>query len=253
MTSPLPVRYLAAGDSALVIEFGNAIDKTLVDAVAALRLHVGKLQQSNQLTGVLETIPTFRSLAVVIDPLQTSVESVKKTLEQYPVAPSEQTTTEGCAWRLPVCYHTDYGPDIDSVAQATGLSTDEVIALHNERVYHVYLLGFQPGYGFLGDTDSKLHLPRRTTPRVRIPKGSVAIAMKLTCIYPWESPGGWHLLGQCPIPLFDANAARPTLLSPSDTVRFQPISAQEFKTLKQDGDNGRLDWSMWEDQEPVST
>lgn len=253
MITPLPARYLSAGDSALIVEFGNAIDRSLVDAVDTFRTHVAKLQESQQLMGVLETIPTFRSLAIIIDPLQTSVASIQQTLEQHPIADREHHETDACSWRLPVCYHDEFGPDLASVAQATGLSTDEVISTHNQSAYQVYLLGFQPGYGFLGDTDPKLHLPRRTEPRVRIPQGSVAIAMKLTCVYPWESPGGWHLLGRCPIPMFDAKAARPTLLSPSDTVRFEAITPKEFKTLKQDCDNGRLEWSDWEHKDSHST
>lgn len=249
LSTPSTVRYLPAGDSALIVEFGNAIEKPLVDAVANLRTHVAALQEANLLTGVVETVPTFRSLAIIIDPLHTSIDSIQQTLEKHPVPHTEKITAAAAAWRLPVCYDAGYGPDIDSVAEATGLSRDEVIAAHNKTTYQVYLLGFQPGYGFLGDTDPSLHLPRRTEPRVRIPQGSVAIAMKLTCVYPWESPGGWHLLGQCPVPMFNAAAARPTLLSPTDTVRFEAISAQEFITLKKDCDAGKLDWSHWADSE----
>jgi len=243
----LPVQYLAAGDSALIVEFGNAIDKSLVDAVASLRAHVTQLQASEQLPGVLETVPTFRSLAIIIDPLRTSIDSVQQTLEKHPASTQVENTQTASAWRLPVCYHKDFGPDIDSVAKATGLSADEVIARHNQTQYQVYLLGFQPGYGFLGDTHPALHLPRRTEPRVRIPKGSVAIAMKLTCVYPWESPGGWHLLGQCPVPMFDASAPRPTLLSPTDKVRFEPVSPAEFESIKNDCERGTLNWSNWSD------
>lgn len=247
MTFLQNARYLPAGDTALIVEFGNAIDKSLVDAVSSLRNHIEVLQESQQLIGVLETVPTFRSLAIIIDPLQTSIDTVQSILENQPGDSSTEHSSKQAAWRLPVCYHKDYGPDINAVAKATGLSTDEVIATHNQIPYQVYLLGFQPGYGFLGNTEPVLHLPRRTEPRVRIPKGSVAIALKLTCIYPWETPGGWHLLGQCPVPLFDANAARPTLFSPNDTVRFEPVTANEFNTLTADCERGRLDWSHWAD------
>lgn len=250
MTPSFPVRYLSAGDSALIVEFGNTIDKSLVNAVASLRAHVTQLQESKQLPGVLETVPSFRSLAIIIDPLLTSIDTVQQSLEKHPISTHIENAQAASAWRLPVCYHKEFGPDIDSVAKATGLSSNEVIATHNQTQYQVYLLGFQPGYGFLGDTNPALHLPRRTEPRVRIPKGSVAIAMKLTCVYPWESPGGWHLLGQCPVPMFDAAAARPTLLSPTDTVRFEPVSPTEFETLKNDCERGTLNWSNWADDNP---
>jgi len=127
----------------------------------------------------------------------------------------------------------------------TQTSASEVQAAHLGSVYQVYLLGFQPGYGFLGDTDARLHLPRRAEPRVRVPAGSVAIAMKLTCVYPWECPGGWHLLGRCPIPMFDAQAPRPTLLTPGDEVTFTAIDQNAFQTLNKDREAGRIDWSEW--------
>jgi len=247
LTSTQSARYLPAGESALIVEFGNAIDKSLVDAVSNLRSHIEALQESQRLTGVLETIPTFRSLAIIIDPLHTSIDVVQEILETYPVSGSVQRASAGTAWRLPVCYHKDYGPDLDFVAKASGLSSEEVISTHNQTPYQVYLLGFQPGYGFLGNTKPELHLPRRTEPRVRIPKGSVAIALKLTCVYPWESPGGWHLLGQCPVPMFDANANRPTLLSPTDQVRFEPVSVVDFTALKSDCERGQLNWANWVD------
>ncbi len=240
-----PVRYLNAGDTALIVEFGNDIDKALVDAVNALREHVKQLHKQGHLPGLQETIPTFRSLAIVIDPLVISVDEVKATLQNHPVSAQQNTSTSSNAWRLPVCYGSDFGPDVESVAKATHLSTDEVIASHLRQTYQVYLLGFQPGYGFLGDTDPRLHLPRRTEPRIRVPAGSVAIAMKLTCVYPWDCPGGWHLLGRCPLPMFNAQADRPTMLSPNDTVTFESIDANAFNALEKDRINGVIQWSSW--------
>lgn len=231
----------------MVIEFGNTIDKALVNAVSELRTHVNTLHQQGLLPGLQETIPTFRSLAIVIDPLVTSVDTIRRTLTDHPIPPQQSITIDGTAWRLPVCYEPSFGPDLDSVAKAVNLSTEEVIAAHLGITYQVYLLGFQPGYGFLGDTDASLHLPRRTEPRVRIPAGSVAIAMKLTCVYPWDCPGGWHLLGRCPVPMFDAKAERPTLLTPNDSVRFEAIDAKAFESLQRDCETGSINWSAWRD------
>jgi len=247
MVRPSSIRYLNAGDSALVVEFGNTIDKELVHAVIELREHVTELHQQDLLPGLRETIPTFRSLAIVIDPLVTSVDAVRRTLTEHPLPLNQNPTKDGERWRLPVCYEPSFGPDLDFVAKAVGLSTNEVVAKHLGTVYQVYLLGFQPGYGFLGDTDASLHLPRRTEPRVRIPAGSVAIAMKLTCVYPWDCPGGWHLLGRCPVPIFDANASRPTLMTPNDSVRFEAINANAFELLQRDCKRGSINWSAWRD------
>lgn len=216
-----------------------------------MREHVHTLHQTGLLPGLEETVPTFRSLAIVIDPIVTSVEAVRSTLIEHPLKSSLSSAPSGSVWRLPVCYEPQYGPDLESVSETIGLATDEVIAAHLGATYQVYLLGFQPGYGFLGDTDSRLHLPRRTEPRVRVPSGSVAIAMKLTCVYPWDSPGGWHLLGRCPIPMFDAGAPRPTLLVPNDRVRFERINATEYESLKRDFESGSMNWSSW--LEPASS
>ena len=228
-----------------MVEFGNSIDKGLVNTVSSLRDHVNVLHEQGYLPGLQETVPTFRSLAIIIDPLITSVSAVRRALIEHPIPNQQNSTNNGKAWRLPVCYASDYGPDLDAVAENTGLSTEEVIAAHLSTSYRVYLLGFQPGYGFLGDTDIRLHLPRRTEPRVRIPAGSVAIAMKLTCVYPWDSPGGWHLLGRCPVPMFDARAKTPTLLSPNDSVRFEAIDKKEFVSLQRDINSGSVNWSTW--------
>jgi len=239
------MRFLSAGDAALVVEFGNTIDKHLIQQVNQLRSHVHKLIDLGLVVGVCETIPTFRSLAIVFDPLKTSADALRLTLEERPIPLDDSQSSAGRTWQLPVCYGGEFGPDLDAVAQSKHLSSEEVIDIHLSATYQVYLLGFQPGYGFLGDTDSRLHLPRRTEPRLRVPAGSVAIAMKLTCVYPWDCPAGWHLLGQCPIPMFDASASRPTLLSPNDQVNFTPVNAATFATLENDQRHGRIDWSDW--------
>jgi len=197
------------------------------------------LHEQGILIGIRETVPSFRSLAILFDPLQTSAASVRQILQEHPLQPASGAVSASTRWRLPVCYGGQYGPDVEAVAKATQLTTSEVLAAHVQQIYQVYLLGFQPGYGFLGDTDSRLHLPRRTEPRVRVPAGSVAIAMKLTCVYPWECPGGWHLLGRCPIPMFDAQAKRPTLLTPNDEVAFTAIDAQDFLALDRDRQAGK--------------
>lgn len=242
------IRYLSAGDRALVVEFGNAIDRRLVNSVKHLQNHVDALSEAGSLPGIVETVPTFRSLAIVIDPLVTSVDAVKDYLQHHPPPTETQIESHGKSWRLPVCYEPEYGPDLTSVAQSAGLSEPEVIERHSKQRYSVYLLGFQPGYAFLGDTDSKLQLPRRTEPRVRVPAGSVAIAMKLTCVYPWDCPGGWHLLGRCPVPLFNAKADQPTLFSQNDNVVFESVSATEFQQLAKDKVAGVFNWDNWLDE-----
>lgn len=242
------IRFLNAGDTAVIAEFGDTIDKQWVAAVTNLRAHIQSLQDQGYLPGVEETVPTFRSLAIVIDPLVTSVEEVRTTLEATPMPNGADVLEHATAWRLPVCYDSTFGIDLESVAIATDLSVEEIIHIHLNEHYQVYTLGFQPGYGFLGDTDERIRLPRRSEPRIKIPAGSVAIAMKLTCVYPWDSPGGWHLLGRCPVAMFNANATPPALLSPGDTLCFERIDKHAFNALEADQRRGTVNWSHWQDK-----
>src|SRR5690606_19723136 len=143
--------------------------------------------------------------------------------------------------RLPVCYEGEAAPDLAAVAATLGIRVDELIAAHSGTEYRVYMLGFLPGFPFMGDLPAHLRLPRRAQPRVRVPAGSVAIATGLTAIYPWESPGGWHLLGRCPVPLFDARRAAPALLAAGDRVRFTPVSSAECRAIEAGLARGDID------------
>ncbi len=154
-------------------------------------------------------------------------------------------TAPGRRWRLPACYEGDAAPDLAATARAIGASEDEVIALHSGTEVHVYMLGFLPGFPFMGDLPDRLRLPRRSEPRVRVPAGSVAIANGLTVVYPWASPGGWHLLARCPVPLFDARRDAPALLAPADRVRFEPVDGAEYRRLEAAIAAGEIDAGHW--------
>jgi inhibitor of KinA len=225
-------RFLSAGDTALVIEFGSVVDPALIATVQALDRAVA----AAALPGVVETVPSFRSLMIHYDPLVTSAATLSAA-----VAALEPGEAEASApvrhWLLPCCYAEQFAPDLGPVAAATGLPADAVIAVHSGTEFTVAMLGFLPGCPFLAGLDAKFDLPRRTQPRTRVPAGSVAIAQKLSVIYPAESPGGWHLIGNCPVPLFEPNRAPPALLAPGDVVRFRPIDAPEHDRIRAaDGD-----------------
>jgi KipI family sensor histidine kinase inhibitor len=144
-----------------------------------------------------------------------------------------------------VVYGGEDGPDLVDVAHAGGLDPAAVIEAHAGVDYVVYMLGFLPGFPFMGDVPPALRLPRRSEPRVRVPAGSVAIATGLTAIYPWESPGGWHLLGRCPAPLFDPSLNPPALLAAGDRVRFMPVTIEAMAGIEADLRAGRLDAQQW--------
>ncbi|MGB0683232.1 MAG: 5-oxoprolinase subunit PxpB [Magnetovibrionaceae bacterium] len=224
--------FLPAGDSALVVEFGQVIDPDLSARVMGLRSRVLSAIEAGELVGIVELMPSFRSLMVHYDPEFTSAATLKKDLS----ALIEGRGAVGKAarlWRIPACYHGEFAPDLADVARRTGLESEEVVFKHCAETYRVYMVGFLPGYGYLGDLPSELRLPRKETPRLRVPPGSVAIATAMTAIYPLESPGGWHLIGRSPVKLFDPHWDRPSLLEPGDRVRFQPVSAEEFGDIQQ--------------------
>ena len=262
LPDPAP-RVLDAGDAALVFEFGDRIDPDAARRVARLERRVAALAAAGELPGLVETVPTFRSLALLIDPLATEPARVAARVLRAWAAQGATRDGAGAVggtdegndagpgraagadaprtWTLPVRYGGAHGPDLDDVAARTGLSADEVVHRHAGTEVGVYMLGFLPGYAFLGDTDPALHLPRRSGPRTRVPAGSVAIATTLTGVYPVDSPGGWHLVGHCPVPMFDAAASPPALLAPGDRVRFRSIDDAEHAALARDPAAARRD------------
>ena len=223
----MPVRFLSVGDRAFAVEFGDRIDRTLSSAV----LRLDAVIRAERPAGVVETVPTFRSLLVHYDPLATS----RADLEHAIVGLLDRDGGGHAAarlWRIPVCYEGEFAPDLAEVAQLTGLAPGDVVALHCGVRYHVYMLGFLPGFPYLGDLPAALALPRRADPRLRVPAGSIAIATSLTAIYPYESPGGWHLIGATPIPFFDGAQSPPALLAAGDAVLFEPIDPAAFAAIR---------------------
>jgi len=227
----MTARLLDAGDSALTIEFGSSISGELVAEVAALEHALDAARARGALAGVIETVPTFRSLTVLYDPLLTCRAELDPVLRSLLGQARPVQAAVPRRWRLPVCYGGSFGADLIDVAAASGQSADEVVRLHAGTEFTVYMLGFMPGFPFMGSLPEVLAVPRRSEPRVRVPAGSVAITGRLTAIYPWESPGGWQLLGACPVPLFDAAAASPVLLAPGDKVCFEPVTAARYAEI----------------------
>ncbi len=211
------------------MEFGTEIDHAVNAKIIALY----KKAKRQSLNGITEMIPTFRSLMVLFDPEQVDHIELQQGLLSL-LDTIEYGNESGRRWTLPVCYDTEFGPDMTDVAEQSGLSTDEVRNLHAQQSYFVYMIGFLPGYGYMGDLPEPIRLPRRATPRTRVPRGSVAIAKDMTAVYPLESPGGWHLIGRTPIPMFNPSADEPVLLAPGDQVSFEAISSRDYSALERD-------------------
>ena len=230
-------RFLNAGDTALVVEFGDRVDRRLSALVLALdqRLATAKLP------GIIETVPTLRSLMIHYDPAVTTHDALEARIEPM-LRGLEGKPTQGRSWTIPVCYEPALGPDLESVAGRTNRTAEAVAELHASVRYRVYMLGFLPGQPYMGDLPQALHLPRRENPRTAVAPGSVAIATTMTSIYPLHSPGGWHLIGRTPVRLFDSSREPPVLLAPADDVMFRPIPLAEFESLDAAAKAG--DWQL---------
>jgi inhibitor of KinA len=230
------VRFLSAGDRALIVEFGESVDRRSNERV----LRLDAALRTNPPAGIVETVPTFRSLAIYYDPLQTTRVTLQRAISAL-LDLGDARYSRARLWRVPVCYDGDFAPDLAEVAQLTGLTTGEVVALHSGTRFHVYMLGFLPGFPYMGDLPPQLELPRRADPRLRVPAGSISIATSLTAIYPYESPGGWHLIGATPIRMFDPGRPEPALFAPGDAVSFQPIDAASFASIHRAVENGNYE------------
>lgn len=225
----LPFTMHPVGDSALLAAFAQRIAPEIGAAVAALNARV----QAAAIPGVGETVPAFASLMITYDPLVTDYETVAAALQKLAEAPDAGNTAEtGKLVTIPVCYGGDFGPDLPFVAKHAGLTEQEVIALHAGRDYRIYMLGFLPGFPYLGGLDERLFTPRLPTPRTAIPAGAVGIGGEQTGLYPIASPGGWQLIGRTPLKLFDP-AAGTLPYAAGDRIRFTPITRAEFDALAQ--------------------
>ncbi len=223
----IQARFLPSGDTALVVEFGDHMDRHL----SALVLNLHRRLLSADIPGVVESVPTFRSLLVHYDPLVVRGRELQAQLAPL-LDGLEAEAMVGYRWLFPTCYEgDDLAPDLADVARIAGLSTDEVVALHSSVEHLVYVIGFLPGLPYLGDLPKQLELPRRTSPRIKVPAGSVAIATNQTVIYPLESPGGWHIIGRTAVPLFDPRRAQPVLLAPGDSVQFVPVGRAVYDDM----------------------
>lgn len=224
-------RYLPAGDEGLLVEFGNEIHPDIHHRVYAMARAI----EDASIRGVDEIVPSYRSLLVTYDPRLISFEDITDQLKGIEKTLSGVKIPEHRRVEIPTLYGGEFGPDLDFVASHHGLPPEEVIRIHSSQDYLVYMLGFTPGFAYLGGNLEKIATPRLKKPRVEVPAGSVGIAETQTGIYPIESPGGWQIIGRTPLTLF--NPLRPPhfLLQAGDIVRFIPINEEEYTDLSEHG------------------
>ena len=217
-------RLLALGDSAWTLEFGSAIDPAINARVMGLAERVAQARASEPLmASVTDVVPTFRSLTVHYDPLEADATALGERLRVL-AQDGHQAMQPGRLWHLPVCFDADFAPDLPRLAEAKGLNPDEVIHHLLAATFRVYMLGFQPGFPYMGGVPPELHMPRLPAPRQKVPAQSLAVAGEMCAVYPWDSPGGWNLLGRTPVVLFDLrHTERPALLAAGDEVRCHAV------------------------------
>lgn len=223
-----PYLIKPVGDCAALAVFGDRIGDDVSARVMALDSRV----RSSHMPGIGETVPAFASLLVHYDPMVTDYRAVKDFLLRHGARPQKAGRKAGRTVEIPVCYGGGYGEDLPFVARHAGLSEQEVIERHCGRPYRIYMLGFLPGFPYLGGLDERLFTPRLSNPRTRIPAGSVGIGGEQTGIYPLESPGGWQLIGRTPLCLFDPAGGGSLPYAAGDFIRFVPVSAREYSAIE---------------------
>jgi inhibitor of KinA len=220
-------RFRLSGDRGVLLEFGDEVSPEVNEKVRRAAMAIRKARME----GIVELMPAYQSLLVVYEPLVVSVKALRRSLESLDEALEDARPEPPSLTRIPVVYGGSFGPDLEEVAAYQRISPDEVVRLHCSRDYRIYMIGFMPGFPYLGDLPDALVTPRRKTPRVCVPAGSVAIAQTQTGIYPVESPGGWRIIGRTPLKLFDVSKNPPVPLEPGNSVRFYSIHKEEYDGL----------------------
>ena len=223
-------RIVPAGDSAVIVEFEERIDPI----VNARTVACADAIQAANIPGVRDVAPSFRSVAVYFDPLRTPYGVLIAALEEQAARPIGDAAIERDPIRIPVCYGGDFGPDLPDVAAFAKMSEADVVALHASTTYRVFMLGFVAGFAYMGIVDDRIAMPRHSTPRLRVPLGTVGIAGVQTGIYPAETPGGWQLIGRTPVKPFDAARAEPFLMKAGDAVQFYAIDRAEYDRVERE-------------------
>lgn len=221
-------RFEPASDQSLLIYFGEKITVEANESVRRL-LH---LLEEEPIAGVRNLHPAYCSLLVKFDALKWQHEKLENELRKYLGGLDQVKMPEPRHVEIPVCYGGEFGPDLDEVAALHRISADRVVELHSSATYLVYFLGFVPGFAYLGELPKELITPRLATPRKKVPRGSVGIAGNQTGVYPFETPGGWRLLGRTPLAMFRMDREGLSLLSIGDRVRFVPVSREQFVALE---------------------
>lgn len=230
-----PISIRPYGQHAILVEWPKMVDENILEDIITFYsyLKIDCLKDEGW-----EMIPSYNSLTLVQNHSEVDFESFGTKLQKWYAQKPGILSEAHYLWRLPVCYDLDFGIDLQEVSEKLQLSIPEIITLHTESVYRVYGIGFLPGFMYLGGLPESIEVPRKAIPRLKVAKGSVGLAAKQTGIYPQESPGGWNIIGNCPVSIFNANQEKPCLVSVGDKIQFYAISKAEHDLHKIEGEVG---------------
>lgn len=252
-TAPLPesgaelasVRLLSLGDGAVTLQFGTEISAEANARVLGFCRALAQAVRRGEFTSVVEWAPAFASVTVHADDIEEAAATARDAKLLALAESAAPLRASGRRWRLPACFDSRHAPDLEALAHSRGLATQQVIELLAGTTFRVYMLGFLPGFPYLGDLPEAIAVPRLATPRREVPERSIAVAGRMCAVYPWTSPGGWHLVGRTPARLFDAAADEPALLAPGDEVTWSPVDAETYDELEQRAASGKLPRAEW--------
>lgn len=223
------------GPRALLLEWPRKVDPDILMDILSFRDYLAGTRLKE---GSWEFVPVYHTLTLIDPTGQADMAAVRRALPAWYASRPRDTPVATQRWELPVCYQAPFGIDLEETAKTLGMDPQELISLHSGRDYLVYGIGFLPGFLYLGGVPQELELPRRAQPRPRVPRGAVGLAGKQTGVYPQQSPGGWHILGNCPVPIFNAEKDPPCLVAPGDRICFRAVSRAEYDLHKIEGEVG---------------
>ena len=221
------VNYKIFGDTSILVEWQPVITKDILSDVLAFKSKIEAFYTSG-----IEITTAYNSLLIVFDDFRINLTNEIENLKQIYSHESKRTQSNSTLWKIPVCYEDEFGIDIKEIAVEKNISVDQIIALHTKTIYTVFFIGFLPGFLYLGGLPEELAMPRKATPRLKIKKGAVAIGGNQTGVYPVESPGGWNIIGNSPLPFFDITKDVPCFAKPGDAIQFYSVTKKKYDNIK---------------------